>query len=145
MSLLQNAFPDRRTRPRGRPPDATVPGWARGFGLFAGVLAVAVGAPASMAQEFPPDVNRGKAVYEQHCQSCHGASGWGDGPRADSLRVAPTNFHRPSSLTKSDEEMLRVIEHGVVFSPMHAWQGALTEGQIQDVLSYIRLLTRQAR
>lgn len=99
----------------------------------------------TLAQEFPPDVDRGRMVYEQHCQACHGAGGWGDGPKADSLRVPPTNFHRPSSLIKSDEEMLRIIEHGVVFSAMHAWQGTLTEGQIQDVLSYIRLLSRQAR
>lgn len=97
------------------------------------------------AQEFPADLTRGKAVYERHCLACHGAGGWGDGPDAASLKIAPANFHRFSSYLKSDEELLRTIEYGVVFSPMHSWQGTLTEGETQDVLSYIRLLSQQAR
>jgi len=58
-------------------------------------------------------------------------------------QVAPANFHRFSSLLKSDEELLRTIEHGVVFSPMHAWRGRLTDGEMQDVVAYIRLLAQQ--
>jgi len=96
------------------------------------------------AQEYP-DVSRGKAVYERHCQTCHGAGGWGDGPAAANLKVAPADFHRFRSFLKSDEELLRTIEHGVVFSPMHAWRGQLTDGEMLDVLAYIRLLSQQAR
>lgn len=115
---------------------------ALALSIFA--LAVASALPA-MAQDFPPDVTRGKAVYERPCLACHGVAGWGDGPEARSLRVAPANFHRYSSFLKSDEELLRIIEHGVVFSPMHSWQGQLTEGEMQDVLAYIRLLSQQGR
>ena len=95
------------------------------------------------AQEYP-DVSRGKTVYERHCQTCHGAGGWGDGPAAAGLKVAPADFHRFRSFLKSDEELLRTIEHGVVFSPMHAWRGQLTDGEMLDVLAYIRLLSQQA-
>ena len=97
------------------------------------------------AQEFPADVNRGRSVYERHCQQCHGTGGWGDGPDAGSLTVRPTNFHQFRSYLKSDEELQRTIEYGIVFSPMHAWQGELTETEIQDVLAYIRLLSQQGR
>ena len=97
------------------------------------------------AQEYPPDLDRGKAVYERHCQSCHGAAGWGDGPAAESLKVRPADFHRLRSLMKSDDELLRTIEHGVVFSPMHSWRGQLTDGEMQDVVAYIRLLSQQGR
>jgi mono/diheme cytochrome c family protein len=96
-------------------------------------------------QEFPADVPSGKGVYERHCQRCHGAGGWGDGPDAGSLTVRPTNFHLFRSYLKSDDELQRVIEHGVVFSPMHAWQGQLTENEIQDVLAYVRFLSQQGR
>ena len=97
------------------------------------------------AQEFPADSTRGKAVYQRHCQACHGVGGLGDGPDAKALKVAPTNFHRFSSFLKSDEELLRTIEHGVVFSPMHSWRGQLTDGEMQDVLSYVRLLSQKER
>lgn len=99
----------------------------------------------AVAQDYPADVARGKAVYERHCMTCHGTGGWGDGPRADSLKIAPANFHRFSSFLKSDEELLRTIEHGIVFSPMHSWRGQLTDGEMQDVVAYIRLLSQQGR
>ena len=97
------------------------------------------------AQDYPPDRARGKAVYERHCQSCHGPSGRGDGPVAASLKVSPTNFQRFQSFLKSDEELLRTIEYGVVFSPMHSWSGQLTDGEMQDVVAYIRVLSQQAQ
>ena len=100
-------------------------------------------APLLQAQEYPADITRGKNVYQRHCQACHGAGGLGDGPDAKDLKVAPANFHRFSSLLKSDEELLRTIEHGAVFSPMHAWRGRLTDGEMQDVVAYIRLLAQQ--
>ena len=102
-------------------------------------------APLLQAQEYPADITRGKDVYQRHCQACHGAGGFGDGPDAKNLKVAPANFHRFSSILKSDEELLRTIEHGVVFSPMHAWRGQLTDGEMQDVLAYIRLLAQQGQ
>ncbi|MBI4001685.1 MAG: cytochrome c [Nitrospira defluvii] len=109
------------------------------------VTAMAAACGHAAAQDFPADVTRGKAVYERHCLACHGTSGWGDGPDAAALRVPPTNFHRFTSILKSDEELLRTIEHGVVFSPMHSWQGILTETEMQDALAYIRLLEQQGR
>jgi mono/diheme cytochrome c family protein len=95
------------------------------------------------AQDYPPDLVRGKAVYERHCQGCHGPEGYGDGPAGESLTVRPADFHRLRSSLKSDEELLRTIEHGVVFSPMHSWRGQLTNEEMTDVLAYIRQLSQQ--
>jgi mono/diheme cytochrome c family protein len=114
-------------------------------------LIVVIGLAAMMcssflhAQEYPADVTRGKVVYERLCQRCHGPGGWGDGPDAASLTVKPANFHAFGSFLKSDEELLRTIEHGVVFSPMHSWRGQLTDGEMQDVVAYTRLLSQQGR
>jgi len=102
-------------------------------------------APLLRAQEYPADITRGKAVYQRHCQACHGAGGWGDGPDAKALKVAPANFHRFASLLKSDEELLRTIAPVGVLRPIHAWRGRLTDGQMQDVVAYIRLLAQQGR
>lgn len=97
------------------------------------------------AQDYPPDVTRGKEVYERHCQGCHGPGGRGDGPEAASWRVKPADFHRFASYLKSDEDLLRTVEHGIVFSPMHSWRGQLTDGEMQDVVAYIRVLSQQVR
>ena len=102
-------------------------------------------APLLQAQDYPADITRGKGVYERNCQACHGVGGWGDGPDGKALKIAPADFHRFSSFLKSDEELLRTIEHGVVFSPMHAWRGQLTDEEMQDVVAYIRLLSQQGR
>lgn len=98
-----------------------------------------------LAQEYPADLSRGKAIYERHCLTCHGPRGLGDGPSALLLTITPTNFHRAGSFMKSDESLLRMIEHGGVFSPMHAWRGRLTDGEMQDVLAYIRVLSQEPR
>ena len=110
------------------------------------LMIVSLAWPAMLfAQDYPSDFGRGKAVYERHCLSCHGTNGAGDGPAAASLRVAPANFQRFRSFLKSDEELLRTIEHGVVFSPMHSWRGHLTDEDMSDVLTYVRFLSQQAR
>jgi mono/diheme cytochrome c family protein len=101
--------------------------------------------PDLYAQDYPPDIARGKAVYQHHCQDCHGLTGRGDGPAATSLKVPPADFQRFRSFLKSDEELLRTIEHGVVFSPMHSWRGQLTDGEMQDVVAHIRLLSQQGQ
>jgi high-affinity iron transporter len=40
-----------------------------------------------------PDLVRAQALFGQHCASCHGAGGRGDGPAAAGLDPAPTDFH----------------------------------------------------
>lgn len=100
-----------------------------------------VAAPADL----PEDVTMGKKVYEQHCQKCHGIGGWGDGPQAQWQYLPPVNFHAPSSRLKSDEQLVAVIEHGVIFSPMHSFRDTLNATEVQDVVAYIRLLSQRVR
>lgn len=114
-------------------------------GLFGFCMVSGTTIPAAVAQDYPPDMARGKAVYERHCRTCHGPTGRGNGTGAASLKVPPANFQKFQSFLKSDEELLRTIEHGVVFSPMHTWRGQLTDGEMQDVVAYIRVLSEQAR
>jgi len=118
-------------------------------GIVSGLLCIVIGCtPLSSvveAQDYPPDPARGRGVYEQHCQHCHGPGGRGDGPSAASLKIPPANFQRMQSFLKSDEELLRTIEHGIIFSPMHAWRGQLTDEEMQDIVAHIRLLAQQTR
>ena len=49
-------------------------------------------APLLYAQEYPSDTTRGKAVYERHCQKCHGVGGWGM-----DLTRRPSRWRQPIS------------------------------------------------
>lgn len=95
-------------------------------------------------EELPPDAT-GPAIYARLCQKCHGASGRGDGPQAQWKFLPPANFHAPASRAKSDETLLSIIEHGVIFTPMHSYRGTLTQAQMREVLAHIRLLSQRTR
>ncbi len=48
----------------------------------------------------PGPVQKGRALYAQHCVSCHGASGVGGGPTASALKIAPPDLTRISKKYK---------------------------------------------
>ena len=108
--------------------------------ILAGILGVIVFSSWAVAQSERGNPKIGQALYEQHCLRCHGLSGAGNGPDAQFLIVAPANFQSARSRSKSDMELMNTIMHGVVFSPMHGWGSRLTEQQLWDVLSYIRIM-----
>ena len=72
----------------------------------------------ALAQERQGDRKRGEAIYQQHCLRCHGSNGNGEGPEAAYLTVPPANFLSDRSRLKSDLELLTIIAHGSIFSPM---------------------------
>lgn len=40
----------------------------------------------------PENLRRGRRLYEQHCASCHGDTGRGDGPAGEHLEPPPANL-----------------------------------------------------
>lgn len=91
--------------------------------------------PAPSAQQLA----QGQATYAQHCASCHGAGGGGDGFAANHLPVpiAPTNFR----VQRIDYEAgLRVVRNGIEGTSMAAWTQRLTDQDIQAVVHYVRSL-----
>ena len=94
----------------------------------------------AFGQQMEADPHSGRDIYEAHCVQCHGLKGDGDGPDTQYLTVPPANFHSLESRSKTDWELMTIITHGVIFSPMHGWANRLTEQEILDVLNYIRLL-----
>jgi mono/diheme cytochrome c family protein len=106
----------------------------------ASVLALVLASSWAVAQTAPGNPKKGETVYQKNCLRCHGQSGDGLGPDAPDLIVAPANFHTMKSRSKTDMEMLVIISHGIIFSPMHGWRDRLADQDIVDVLSYIRTL-----
>lgn len=47
-------------------------------------------------------VKEGKVIWAKHCQSCHGKSGLGDGPKAAQLKTEAGNFSLAATQKQSD-------------------------------------------
>lgn len=47
----------------------------------------------------------GKSLYSKHCKSCHGAEGYGDGPKADDLKGDLGDFSSPEFHKQTDGEL----------------------------------------
>jgi mono/diheme cytochrome c family protein len=86
-------------------------------------------------------VDNGMFNFMKHCKSCHGESGDGNGPRAASLSIKPTNFTDASLMGEhTDGELYYQITHGN--SPMPPFQGKLTDTERWELVDYIRSLAK---
>jgi mono/diheme cytochrome c family protein len=92
----------------------------------------------------------GRRLFVFYCSVCHGMSGQGNGPMADTLWAR--NRIRPRDLTdgaylakKTDQDLFVTISLGgghagkSVFMP--AWTVTLPPDQIKDLISYIRAIS----
>ncbi|HEB78156.1 MAG TPA: cytochrome c [Methylothermaceae bacterium] len=91
-------------------------------------------------------IAKGESIYRQHCQSCHGPGGRGDGPLAADLPHPPADLTHHFHLApgKGDGYLFwRVSEGGMVEpfrsqgSMMPAFKTILTENERWAVLAYI--------
>ena len=89
---------------------------------------------------FQPDMEQGQALYRKHCEECHGTGGRGDGPRAALLAPRPGNLVSAATSTKSDQELLEIIERGVPRTAMRGWEKELSLEERRNVLAFVRSL-----
>jgi len=97
----------------------------------------------------------GRTLYLDHCASCHGASGRGDGPAAGSLRAQPTDLTRYAQANGGvfpSEQLRRVIDGrgvgahgsvempvwGSVFKAAGAGGEAATRERIEAIVAYLQ-------
>lgn len=84
-------------------------------------------------------IARGKVLFQQHCQKCHGETGIGDGPLAKELKIKPANLQKISN-DKSNTYLVVEINNGK--GDMPKWQDFLTKQQTYDLTNYIRTLKK---
>ena len=54
----------------------------------------------------------GKALYNQHCKSCHGTKGKGDGPKAAQLNTECGDFTKSSTQSETDGALFYKTSEG---------------------------------
>jgi mono/diheme cytochrome c family protein len=125
-----------------------------GGGLVAGLaawLGAAARVPATPdAAPIPARQADGKQLYAQHCQSCHGEQGDGNGPAARFLYPRPRNFGEAKFRLVStnngiptDQDLLNTITRGMPGSAMFPF-GHLSEADRVALVGQIRSLMRSA-
>lgn len=60
----------------------------------------------------PESIAAGKALWGQHCKSCHGAKGLGDGPKAAQLKTEPGDFSKADTQSQSDGSLFYKTSEG---------------------------------
>jgi mono/diheme cytochrome c family protein len=108
------------------------------------LVAVVLFPSLALAQENPA---KGKDLYAKHCGGCHGPLGKGDGPAAAALNPKPTNFTDKAYMAGlKNQYLFDLIQKGgaaVGKSPLMApFGGTLKEGEIRDVIAYVKTLAK---
>lgn len=84
-------------------------------------------------------VTEGKALYTQHCKSCHGTKGKGDGPKASQLDTECGDFTKASFQSQTDGALFYKTYQGR--KDMPSYKTKIPEANdIWSVVNYIRTL-----
>ena len=81
----------------------------------------------------------GKTLYNQHCKSCHGSKGKGDGPKAAQLNTECGDFTKSSTQSETDGALFYKTSEGRKDMPSFKKKIA-DQNEIWAVVNYIRTL-----
>ena len=89
-------------------------------------------------------VAAGKKIFMVRCQTCHGATGVGDGPASASLKPKPRNFtDKAWQESVTDEKIMNTFQKGgaaVGLSPMMPPHPDLKGEKAKAIVAFIRSL-----
>jgi len=105
-------------------------------------FAAALGSEAALElPNAPPDPSAGEPLYRQHCVSCHGPIGKGDGPAAAGLNPKPPAIGDAAFMSAASPGMMfRKISVGVSGTAMQPFASALTPAQRWNIVAYLASL-----
>ncbi len=87
-------------------------------------------------------VVEGARLYPEHCASCHGAEGRGDGPAAAGLRIPPADLTAGHLWMHADGELFWWLSHGIDApdggQAMPGFASALSDDERWSLIDYIR-------
>ena len=81
----------------------------------------------------------GRKVYETNCQGCHKETGKGGPVEIEGKKINPDDLTSDKIKGFSDEKILGYIMNGIEDEGMPAFKGKLSEGEMRDVVKFIRV------
>lgn len=80
----------------------------------------------------------GKNVYEANCMICHKDDGTGGKVSIEGKTLNVEDLTANKIKTMSDEKIILYIMNGVEDEGMPAFKGKISEGEMRDIVKYIR-------
>ena len=81
----------------------------------------------------------GRSVYKENCAACHKEDGTGGETLFEGKKLKAENLTTAEIKGFSDEKIIGYIMKGVEDEGMPAFEGKLSEGQMRDVVKFIRV------
>ena len=119
-----------------------------GAGLGMGLAGVALALILAPLPPSPRGPEPGRALYQAHCASCHGAAGRGDSWRARLLFLQPGDLSSPAMAALPDRYLVEMVRHGgsAFGKPgMPSFSFVLSDAEIDAIVQYVRTLPRAPR
>jgi putative copper export protein/mono/diheme cytochrome c family protein/peroxiredoxin len=82
----------------------------------------------------------GATLYAEHCASCHGPDGRGDGPAGRALPRRPPDLRGPHTADHTAGDLFWWITRGITSGGMPAFENRLAEEERWDVVNAVRAL-----
>ena len=131
---------------------------ALALGAAAAVVALglAIGLPPMAIDAYPTTYRRslvpyqalsvasGLALFREHCASCHGAGGQGDGPAGTGLPRRPADLTAPHTGQHTAGDLFWWVTHGIPRAGMPGFAARLSEEDRWDVINFLRALADAA-
>lgn len=94
-----------------------------------------------MAVVLDPKIMRGREVYLQNCQICHGPRGEGQPNPQAGMPTAPKNFATPAARAELPRErMIDAVYNGKSGTAMISYRDKIKKADIANVVDYIRAM-----
>lgn len=82
-------------------------------------------------------ISRGKTLYENHCISCHGPKGEGNGPLAAEQKIPPANLKKIVNEVPDFDFFMSISNWK---GNMPGWKEKFTQTELDDIKSYLKTL-----
>lgn len=96
-----------------------------------------IAVPAAL--DDPARIDRGLALYRDHCAQCHGAPGVEPHPFALGLNPTPQNLVEPAR-DWGPARLYWTVRHGVKMTGMPAWEARLSDQDLWSVVAFLKRL-----
>ena len=85
----------------------------------------------------------GKKVYEINCSNCHKQDGTGGPVEIEGKKINPDNLTSDKIKGFTDEKIIGYIMNGIEDEGMPPFKDKLSEGEIRDVVKYVRTVIQK--